>query len=103
MKRMIETFKFEAQSWVETSPGICQKGCESGGHRFRLVEYATDARHEEWCARGHLGYVLEGVIEFETPDQKFLVKAGEAFHVPEGDPHRARNAAATPSRFFLAD
>ncbi|MBZ5553011.1 MAG: cupin domain-containing protein [Acidobacteriia bacterium] len=100
---MIETFSFERQDWAETSPGIRQKGFESDGHRFRLVEYAVDARHEEWCARGHLGYVLEGTIEFEMPDQKILVKTGEAFHVAEGTPHRARNAAAIPSRFFLAD
>lgn len=100
---MIETFDFAKLNWTETSPGISQKGFESGGQRFRLVEYATDAKHDEWCARGHLGYVLEGAIEFETPSEKFLVKAGEAFRIPEGDPHRARNAASTPSRFFLSD
>lgn len=100
---MIETFIFEEQDWIETSPGIRQKGFESEGHRFRLVEYAVDARHDEWCARGHLGYVLDGAIEFEMPDQKILVKTGEAFYVPEGDPHRARNVAPVPSRFFLAD
>lgn len=100
---MIETYNFSQLDWMETSPGIRQKGYESAGQRFRLVEYAIGAKHEEWCARGHRGYVLEGVVEFETPVEKFLVKAGEAFYIPEGDPHRARNLATTPSRFFLAD
>jgi quercetin dioxygenase-like cupin family protein len=100
---MIEKFDFVQLDWVETSPGILQKGFETNGQRFRLVEYATGARHEEWCARAHKGYVLEGIIEFETPDAKFQVKAGEAFCISEGEPHRARNAAIPPSRFFLAD
>lgn len=100
---MIETFNFEQLEWLETSPGICQKGFESQGQRFRLVEYAANARHEEWCARGHCGLVLEGEIVFETPAESFTIKAGEAFNIPEGNPHRARNAAAARSRFFLAD
>lgn len=100
---MIETFKFEMLDWIETSTGISQKGYESNGHRYRLVQYAVGAKHEEWCAREHRGYVLEGEIEFETPVETFQIKAGEAFFIPEGTPHRARNAGANPARFFLID
>jgi quercetin dioxygenase-like cupin family protein len=100
---MIETYDFSQLEWLETSPGIKQKGFESDGQRYRLVEYDVEAHHEEWCARGHRGYVLEGTVEFETPSEKFQVKAGEAFCIPEGEPHRARNVASAPSRFFLAD
>ena len=100
---MIETFNFEMLEWIETSPGIFQKGFESGGQRYRLVEYAVNAKHEEWCARGHRGLVLVGSVEFETPEETTQVKAGEAFDIPEGTPHRARNAAEISTRFFLAD
>jgi quercetin dioxygenase-like cupin family protein len=100
---MIQVFKFSLLDWAETSPGISQKGFESEGLRFRLVEYARGAKHEDWCARGHKGLVLEGEIEFETPEEKLNIKAGEAFEIPEGTPHRAKNVAPSASRFFLAD
>ncbi|MDD5542783.1 MAG: cupin domain-containing protein [Acidobacteriia bacterium] len=100
---MIKSFQFFQLDWNETSPGITQKGFESDGSRFRLVQYAVDAKHEEWCARGHIGLVLDGEIEFETPEEKLRIKSGEAFEIPEGTPHRAKNVASVPSRFFLAD
>lgn len=100
---MIQTFKFSLLEWVETSPGISQKGFECNGHRYRLVKYDVGARHEEWCARDHRGYVLEGAIEFETPAERFQIEAGEAFFISEGSPHRARNAGAVLSLFFLVD
>ncbi len=100
---MIEKFDFDMLEWVETSPGILQKGYESEGKRYRIVEYRPNARHNEWCAREHRGIVLEGVIEFETPEERLQVKAGEAFWIEEGTPHRASNGSDRPSRFFLAD
>ncbi len=100
---MIESFDFGLLEWLETSPGIRQKGYESDGRRFRMVEYAAGAHHEEWCAREHRGFVLEGVVEFETPEEVLQVKAGEAFYIQEGAPHRARNGSESPARFFLAD
>jgi quercetin dioxygenase-like cupin family protein len=46
-----------------------------------------------------IGYVLEGTLEFEMEGKpKTTLKAGEAFFVPAGTVHAAKNAGATPAK-----
>ncbi len=38
-------------------------------------------------------YIIEGCLQFETPDGHYQVSAGELFVVDAGSPHRAENPA----------
>jgi quercetin dioxygenase-like cupin family protein len=60
--------------------------------RVRLVEYSPDFRSDHWCARGHVLYVLEGVLGIELKNgQMFEMPAGTSFQAgdDESNPHLA--------------
>lgn len=43
-------------------------------------------------------YVVEGVLQVETPDREYVVEPGEFFIAEPGSPHRAFNAADADER-----
>ena len=60
--------------------------------RVRLVEYSPGFRSDHWCARGHVLYVLEGVLGIELKNgQNFEMPAGTSFQAgdDESNPHLA--------------
>jgi mannose-6-phosphate isomerase-like protein (cupin superfamily) len=50
--------------------------------------------HDEQPPHSHpfdqTAFVLEGAMEFDVGDERFLVKAGEVLQIPAGVPHTAR-------------
>lgn len=96
---------FTEIEWAADVPGITAKETELEGRRWAVVEYDTGARREEWCLDGHVGYVLEGSVEYEFEDggAKLTVSRGEGFSLSTGRAHRGRNLADTATRLFLID
>ncbi|MEO8438481.1 MAG: hypothetical protein ABI562_08460, partial [Chloroflexota bacterium] len=44
---------------------------------------------ERACRQAHWGFVIEGELDFVTPDGRQTIPSGRAFHVPAGGPeHR---------------
>ena len=63
-----------------------------GDIRMRLVEYSPNYLADHWCDRGHLLYVIEGVLDTELQDgRNFRLTAGMSYQVSSfGDsPHRS--------------
>jgi quercetin dioxygenase-like cupin family protein len=96
---------FAELDWEEDVPGIRARERQVDGRRWALVEYASGARREEWCLDGHVGFVLEGAVEYEFEDggEPLALSAGEAFCLSTGRAHRGRNLADGCTQLFLID
>jgi hypothetical protein len=91
--------------WADDVPGIRARETLVKGRRWAVVEYAPGAMRREWCTDGHLGFVLQGSVEYEFGDggAPLVVAEGDAFTLSTGRRHRGANRAAGPSRLFLID
>ena len=76
---------------------------EFGGIRVRIVEYSPGYKADHWCEKGHILYVLDGVLETELADgRKIRLTAGTSYQVADGaEPHRS--STATGARLFIVD
>ena len=71
--------------------------------RVRMVEYTPGYLADHWCEKGHILYVLDGVLETELGDgRKVRLSAGMSYQVADGaQPHRS--STATGARLFIVD
>ena len=78
---------------------------QSGDVRLRIVEYGAGYLADHWCSKGHVIYVLAGVLGIEHQDGKSacMLSAGMSWHVADGEdpPHRVRSE--TGARVFIVD
>ena len=76
---------------------------EFGDIRVRVVEYSAGYRADHWCSKGHILYVLEGVLETELGSGgKVTLTPGTSYQVADGaEPHRS--STATGVRLFIVD
>jgi quercetin dioxygenase-like cupin family protein len=76
---------------------------EFGEIRARIVEYSPGYLADHWCTKGHILYVLEGVLETELGDgRKVTLTPGSSYQVADGaEPHRS--STSTGARLFIVD
>jgi len=76
---------------------------EFGGIRVRVVEYSPGYLADHWCSKGHILYVLEGVLETELEDgRKVTLTPGTSYQVADGaEAHRS--STSTGARLFIVD
>lgn len=76
---------------------------EFGSIRVRVVEYSPGYLADHWCEKGHILYVLDGVLVTELGDgRKVTLTAGMSYQVADGvQPHRS--TTATGARLFIVD
>ena len=76
---------------------------EFGAIRVRVVEYSPGYKANHWCDKGHILYVLEGVLETELADGRTVrLTPGTSYQVADGaEPHRS--STATGVRLFIVD
>ena len=74
-----------------------------GDIRVRVVEYSPGYLADHWCEKGHILYVLDGVLDTELGDgRKVRLTAGMSYQVADGaQPHRS--TTATGARLFIVD
>lgn len=80
---------FASVEWESPIGGVRQKAISDGGRIVRLVEYSPSTPLH-WCEKGHCGYVLEGRLEIEFPDESHVFEAGDGIFIPNGHAHRHR-------------
>lgn len=81
---------FHEIDWQTVGPYCRVKVLSSGQQQLRLVEFQKGFEEEGWCEKGHIGYVVEGSLEIEFPDQTVSAQAGDAILIPGGHPTRHR-------------
>ncbi len=72
-----------------------------GEIRVRLVEYSPGYLADHWCEKGHILYVLDGVLETELGNGRTVtLMPGTSYQVADGaKPHRS--STATGARLFI--
>lgn len=88
--------RFDDLPWTAGAPGLREKAVERGGHRVRLVELSDGYAESDWCTKGHVGVVREGVLEVARGPAVARYETGDVFILAPGvdDRHRARARSA---------
>ena len=83
---------FDSIPWTSPAPFIRFKAAKLGEQKLRLVEFAREFVEEDWCTKGHIGYLLEGEMEIDFDGTRVSVKVGDGILIPAGvqSRHRAR-------------
>ncbi len=96
--------KFDELDWVEVGDGMRFKRFQQGDLQLRLVEWDKAMLHASWCLKGHIGYVLDGVVEIDIAGTVSLYEAGDVFILPEGEEHKHRpKVLSEKMRFFSVE
>lgn len=70
---------FETIQWQSVAPGARHKMVERDGKRIRLVELTDSFIENDWCLKGHVGYLIEGELEFTFESGTERLKPGDGF------------------------
>ena len=63
---MIENqIDFQSIEWKKPKTGVEQKVYSDGNQKIRLLRFFDDFVEEDWCIKGHIGYVLEGEMTID--------------------------------------
>jgi quercetin dioxygenase-like cupin family protein len=95
----MEAYKVDFGSipWEQPAAGVGFKAFEQDGRRLRLAEFAKDFVEPDWCTQGHIGYVLEGVMEVDFHGKVVTFRAGDGVFIPPGSAHGHKATVLTDS------
>lgn len=76
-----------------------------GSLRVRLVSYSPGYLSDHWCKRGHIMFVVSGMLEVELVGQETRqLSEGMSFEVSDQEStHRTRTSANTGATLFIVD
>ena len=86
---------FESMQWETPAEGVRFKAYERDGRKLRLVEFGKEFVEPDWCAKGHIGYILEGQMEIDFDGKVILYKPGDGAFIPAGEKHRHKGKVLT--------
>ncbi|MGE4056466.1 MAG: cupin domain-containing protein [Vicinamibacterales bacterium] len=79
-----------ALPWTQGGHPLERK--KGGAHpSLALLEFQPGFADPNWCRRGHIIYVISGVLTFELETGLVQVTEGESCVIDAGTPHRAQN------------
>jgi quercetin dioxygenase-like cupin family protein len=76
---------FDGLDWITAAPGARFKTFEREGNRLRLLEFTPQFVEADWCRKGHVGVVLEGVLEIDFSGSVERFETGQALCIPPGE------------------
>ena len=84
---------FDTLEWQSPLPGARFKTYRADEKQIRLVEFTSEFVEPHWCERGHIGLVLEGILEVDFRGQVITYRKGDGLFIPPGAPsgHKARS------------
>jgi hypothetical protein len=98
------TIVFRRTPWESGVPGLKTKTVVQGDKRLRLVQFDLDFVEQEWCTRGHAGFMLEGAMEVDIDGTIVGYQAGDGLLIPAGEATRHRHhATLRPATLFLVE
>ncbi len=108
----IQNVPFGVVDWEKVKP-VEHKGetgtsfwrtVETGNIRVRKVEYSEGFRLDHWCARGHVGLVLEGEFTIKLKNgNEFVLGPGQGFQVSDDDANPHWLSTRVKTTVFLVD
>lgn len=94
--------QFDGQSWQQISEHAQQKIIDNGEKRVRLLKLAPGFQEQDWCHRGHTGYIIDGQLTLEFENDQVTYQPGDVLLVSVGQPHKA-STNSQPAILFLVD
>jgi hypothetical protein len=95
---------FGSMPWEEPAAGCRFKACARGGTTLRLAEFTKEFVDADWCARGHIGYILEGRMEIDFDGKVTVLGEGDGLFIPAGKEHRhMARVVCEPVRMVLME
>ena len=88
---------FRDIDWTEQRPGVRYKSLSRGSMTMRMVEFNAGVIEEDWCTKGHVGYVLDGRLDVDFGPSISHLKKGEGLYIAAGTPHRASVPEGAPA------
>jgi len=79
---------FKNIDWEIPSKGIKQKIFLKGAQRIRLLRFYDDFIEDDWCAKGHIGYVTDGGMTVDFNGDMISYKKGDGLWIEEGIENR---------------
>ncbi len=79
---------WDAIEWQTPLAGVRFKAFRQGNKQLRLVEYTVEFVEPDWCSRGHIGYVLEGLLEIDFDGTSVGFGPGDGMFIPAGREHK---------------
>ena len=76
---------FAAMEWREPDVGIRYKIFLKNGQQIRLVEFSEGFVEQDWCKKGHAGYVLDGTFKINYNGNTERYKKGDVIFIPKGE------------------
>lgn len=95
--------RFSVLPWETISDCARQKLIDNGEKRVRLLELSAGFREQDWCMRGHTGYIINGTLEVEFKDSDVAYNSGEPLMISSGQPHMARVTSGKTTLFLIDD
>ncbi|MHA6248570.1 hypothetical protein ACXYMU_11575 [Pontibacter sp. CAU 1760] len=76
---------FEHTPWEMPAVGVAQKVFSDGKARMRRLRFSDDFVEEQWCTKGHAGYVLDGAKEIAFDGTTVHYKKGDGVWIAPGE------------------
>lgn len=89
--------------WQSPAAGVRFKVFEQGGRKLRLVEFAKEFVEQDWCIKGHIGYILEGQMEINFYGKVITFGQGDGVFIPAGRKHKAKVLTDTVKAILVED
>ncbi len=94
---------FNMIPWETPVTGLRMKYKIIDNRKIRLAEFSKDFVENDWCLKGHIGYVLEGSIEVNIDGKPQLFKTKEGIFIPKGLRHKHIRTLETALLFLVED
>lgn len=75
---------FREIPWEYPAPGVSQKISTDGSKRIRLLRFEDNFVEENWCTKGHQGYVLSGEMQISFNGDIRNFQAGDGLWIETG-------------------
>lgn len=94
---------FSELEWAAIAPGAREKVFERGGKRMRLLEFSRAFIEPEWCRKGHVGVVLQGILELDFDGRSERFNPGDGLFILAGETgkHKARSISERVTLFLV--
>ena len=94
----METFRvdFDSLEWQPLLPGARAKVHRDGSKQLRLVEFTSEFVEPQWCEKGHIGFVVSGILEIDFRSHIIQYPEGSGIFIPSGSASAHKARSVTP-------
>jgi hypothetical protein len=76
-------------AWQDVTEQVRQKAKDFQGKKVRILELQAGFCEHSWCNKAHIGYVIEGAVDFEFETERRSFRVGDVFMISSAEPHKA--------------